>query len=180
MKAFFDSNIVVYAFAGDGDPRRHLAVDLIDKYRGQRNFVLSVQVLMETYNVLTRKKAVSQADALAIVRLLARGEVVSPNAEAVLLALQLASQHQLQTWDGLIVQAALEAGCDVLFTEDLQAGRRFGKLEVVNPFLTPAHELSPSHGDPPTTSGAKAAKAARAAKAAKASQATQANKAPRG
>jgi predicted nucleic acid-binding protein len=155
VKAFFDSNIVVYAFAGDGDPRRHLAVDLIDKYRSQRNFVLSVQVLMETYNVLTRKKAVSPVDALAIVRLLARGEVVSPNAEAVLLALHLASQHQLQTWDGLIVQAALEAGCDVLFTEDLQAGRRFGNLEVVNPFLTQAHDASPSYGELPTTSRAK-------------------------
>jgi predicted nucleic acid-binding protein len=154
VKAFFDSNIVVYAFAGDGDPRRNTAVDLIDKYRGQRNFVLSVQVLMETYNLLTRKKAVASVDAMAIVRLLARGEVVSPSAEAVLLALQLARQHQLQTWDGLIVQAALEAGCDVLLTEDLQAGRRFGSLEVVNPFLNQAHEASPSYGNPPTTSPA--------------------------
>jgi hypothetical protein len=37
-------------------------------------------------------------------------------------------------WDALIVQAALAAGCATLFSEDLQAGQRFGNLEVVNPF----------------------------------------------
>jgi hypothetical protein len=39
-----------------------------------------------------------------------------------------------------VVQAALDAGCEVLFTEDLQAGQRFGDLEVVDPFADAAHE----------------------------------------
>jgi len=37
-------------------------------------------------------------------------------------------------WDGLIIQAARSAGCRILYTEDLQHGRRFDGLEVVNPF----------------------------------------------
>ena len=54
--------------------------------------------------------------------------------------------HSLSVWDGLIVQAALEAGCDALLTEDLQHGRRFGNLEIVNPFLAAAHEPRRRYG----------------------------------
>ena len=43
--------------------------------------------------------------------------------------------HQLSIWDALIVRAALATGCRVLFTEDLQHGRRLDGLEIVNPFL---------------------------------------------
>lgn len=42
--------------------------------------------------------------------------------------------HQLSIWDGLIVRAALASGCRVLYTEDLQHGRSFDGLEVVDPF----------------------------------------------
>jgi len=53
----------------------------------------------------------------------------------------LHQHHSLAFWDALIVQAALDAGCDVLLTEDMQHGRRFGELEVRNPFIAPgAHE----------------------------------------
>jgi predicted nucleic acid-binding protein len=40
----------------------------------------------------------------------------------------------LAFYDALIVAAAIEAGCDTLFTEDMQHGRKFGSLTVVNPF----------------------------------------------
>ena len=38
------------------------------------------------------------------------------------------------------MQAALDAGCEALFSEDMQAGMRFGDLEVINPFVDAAHE----------------------------------------
>jgi predicted nucleic acid-binding protein len=34
----------------------------------------------------------------------------------------------------LIVAAALDAGCELLFTEDLQHGHQFGSVTVQNPF----------------------------------------------
>ena len=37
-------------------------------------------------------------------------------------------------WDSLIVQAPVDAGCDKLYSEDLNAGQRFGPVLVVNPF----------------------------------------------
>ncbi|TMJ22041.1 MAG: PIN domain-containing protein [Alphaproteobacteria bacterium] len=47
----------------------------------------------------------------------------------------LARDHGLAFYDALIVAAALEAGCDTLFTEDMQHGRKFGSLTIINPFI---------------------------------------------
>ena len=45
---------------------------------------------------------------------------------------------QLAYWDALIVETALDAGADTLYTEDFQNGRKTDGLQIVNPFLTPA------------------------------------------
>lgn len=149
MRAFVDSNVTVYALASDdADPRRGMAMRLLGRHAADQSLVLSVQVLLETYNVLVRKKKAAPAHALAAMRLLARHEVVSPSADAVLRALELAARHRLSTWDALIVQAALEAGCDVLYSEDLQAGRHFGALQVVNPFALQVQETGPAYAAP--------------------------------
>ena len=49
-------------------------------------------------------------------------------------ALVLAGKHRLSWYDSLIVAAAMEAGCSLLYSEDLQSGRRFGDLRIENPF----------------------------------------------
>ncbi len=54
-------------------------------------------------------------------------------------AAEMQQRAQLSFWDAMVVQAALTAGCDTLYTEDLNAGQRFGSLIVVNPFKTTAH-----------------------------------------
>jgi len=50
-------------------------------------------------------------------------------------ALHLQAQSGLSWYDSLIVSSAIQARCDLLFTEDLQHGQRFGTLQVRNPFL---------------------------------------------
>ena len=50
-------------------------------------------------------------------------------------AVSLAREHGLPFFDVLIVAAAIEAGCDTLFSEDMQHGRSIGGLAIVNPFL---------------------------------------------
>ena len=151
MKAFIDSNVAVYALGPEDDPRCALADALLARHGDACEIVLSTQVLLETYNVLVRKKKARPAQALAAARLLMNYEVVTPSTASALAALTLAAEHGLPTYDAFIVQAALQAGCDTLFTEDLQAGRRFGALVVVNPFDPPAspnlsaHEPTPAY-----------------------------------
>lgn len=153
MRAFFDSNIAVYAFADDMDFRKPMAMALLASHGAEVELVVSTQVLLETYNVLVRKKRLLPQRALAYVRLLKNYEVISPSADAALAAVTLAAEHSLPIYDAFIVQAALQGGCDTLYSEDLQAGRRFGPLTVVNPFAVrasppAAHEPLPVYAAP--------------------------------
>jgi predicted nucleic acid-binding protein len=98
--------------------------------------LISAQVLNEFTNVLRGKLRRSWAEvesALALV--LGRfTEVVPLTAETHAVAVTLARDHGLSFYDALIVAAALEGGCERLYSEDLQNGRHFGDLVVIDPF----------------------------------------------
>ena len=140
MTAFFDTNVIVYAHDRSAGIKQQRAIDLLDRHARSGELVVSTQVLVESYNTLQRAAMLTRAAALTVVETLTRAHVVPANAASVLRGLQLAQRHQLSQWDGLIVQAALDAGCATLYSEDMQSGMRFGDLEVVNPFADAAHE----------------------------------------
>ena len=140
MRAFFDTNVVVYAYDRNAGLKRDRAKSLIEANVRAGTLVLSTQVMIESYNTLQRAALLKREAALAIVEALADEHVVTTDADLVLRAIRLAQRHQLSHWDGLIVQAALDAGCTALYSEDMQAGMRFGDLAIVNPFTDAAHE----------------------------------------
>lgn len=72
--------------------------------------------------------------ALDIVREYLTWNVVENTGRMLTDAITLAQKAQLSFGDALIVRAAQDAGCDVLYSEDLNAGQRFGAVRVVNPF----------------------------------------------
>ena len=49
-------------------------------------------------------------------------------------ALRLTGKHRLSWYDSIVVAAAIEAGCSLLYSEDMQSGRRFGDLRIQSPF----------------------------------------------
>jgi predicted nucleic acid-binding protein len=129
VSAFFDTNVLVYAQERSvkGDRARALFAS------GGK---LSVQVLNEFIAVSRRKQAkdwrdIAEAisDALTLV-----DPPLALTLELNTAARMLAEDHRLSFYDALIVAAAIEASCDTLFTEDLQHGRKFGGLTIVNPF----------------------------------------------
>lgn len=130
MSAFLDTNVLVYAQGpgAKGEVARRLIL---------AGGVISVQVLNEFTAVLHRKFRLDwdvTAEAVADVRTAldpVRPIDVSTHTDAV----SLARSNGFSFHDSLIVASALEAGCDILLTEDLQAGRRIAGLTVVNPFL---------------------------------------------
>ncbi len=140
MRAFADTNVLVYALAADDLLRQATARRVLARHVADASLVLSPQVLLETYHVLVRKKRVPPAEALAAVQLLAQQSVVTPGAATALRAMELSAGHGLSIWDAHIVESARLGDCEVLYSEDLQAGRRFGALQVVNPFALQAHE----------------------------------------
>jgi predicted nucleic acid-binding protein len=91
----------------------------------------------ECVSVCLRKLLFTREQAYAFARtLMDRTEVLPLDESTVDQAAVLAIRYQLSHWDALIVSAALLAGCDTLYSEDLQHGQVFeDRLTVENPFL---------------------------------------------
>lgn len=130
MKAFLDTNILVYTTTSD--PRQETAAVCLSS-----GGVASVQVLNEFVHVARRKLRQDWPQIeVALEQLRAALDDVLPITQIThAAAVALARDHRLPFHDALIVAAAQEAGCDVLYSEDLQHGRAFGSLRVENPFL---------------------------------------------
>ena len=136
MICFFDTIVLVYAVDAGDPARRERALNRLARAASEGTVVLSTQVLQEFYAITTRKlqPPLPAPEAAAQVQRLCAFQVMGSTAQSVQAAIALAQEHQLQWWDALILEAALRAGADVLISEDGQAGRRFGRLVVENPF----------------------------------------------
>ena len=137
MPSFVDTNILVYAEDADAGAKREAARRLVTGLWETRQGVVSVQVLQELYVTLTRKlaKPLPPEPAGRIVEEYLSWTVVANTGSLLLAALDLHRSAKLSFWGAMIVQAAREAGCDRLYSEDLNAGQRYGGVEVVNPFV---------------------------------------------
>ena len=144
MSVFFDTNVLFYLFDAAAPDKRARARVLYEEHTASGELVISTQVLIELYASLTRKARRDPDQVLEVISLLAQERVMPADAPFVERALHLSREHQLSPWDGLIVQAAIDADCSVLFSEDMHAGLRIGSLGIVNPFAIAAHEPAPA------------------------------------
>lgn len=130
-RVFFDTNVLLYTI-GQHDARTPTAEALL-----ARGGLTSVQVLNELASVAHRKLRMSWpevTDALGAIRILCPSPIPI-TAEMHDAGLRLAEQHGFHIYDALIVAAALEADCAILYTEDLQSGQVIdGRLTIQNPF----------------------------------------------
>jgi predicted nucleic acid-binding protein len=135
VTVFVDTNVVVYAHDHGAGIKQQRARDVLAEHAG--NLVVSTQVLTEFYWVATRKlkPPLSPVQATEAVEQLAAVPVVSTHAGLVLAAIATARHEGLTLWDALIVEAAANAGCDHLITEDLNHGEMIRGVRIENPFL---------------------------------------------
>jgi predicted nucleic acid-binding protein len=133
-RSFFDTNILVYADDKAHPAKQRRAVALVTEHRRARTGVVSLQVLQEYFVTVTRKLRLDATVARRKVELLAEFDVAAPDVQDILAAIDLHRLHGLSFWDALIMRSAKQSGCNVLFSEDMQAGREMDGLEIVNPF----------------------------------------------
>lgn len=130
-KAFFDSNVLIYAMVS-GDPRRERAQQVV-----AQGGVISVQVLNEFVAVARRKMRMPWED---VIEALNSVRILFPSPVAITLdthegALKIAQQFGFGIYDAMIAAAALEANCSTLYSEDLQDGQIIDhRLTIRNPF----------------------------------------------
>jgi len=96
---------------------------------------VSTQVLLELFHTLARKQSLPPVAAQALVLACTAWPVIDSDQALVGAAMASSISRQLSIWDAMVVEAALRAQADTLYSEDFSPGQRFGKLTVVNPFL---------------------------------------------
>ena len=133
-RAFVDTNVLVYAVDRSSPAKQTRAQSLLAELAG--SIAISTQVLLEFYVTATRKlaKPLSHEEAERRVQELSGADVVEVTVPLVRTAIALSREHRLSLWDALIVESARARGCRRLYSEDLQHGREFGGVRVVNPF----------------------------------------------
>ena len=135
-RSFLDTNVLVYLFDADSPRKQARAREILEDDGSSYFLVLSTQVLQEFYVTVTRKLAVPLAPdvALEAMRRFAQLHVVYIDTPMIFDAVALSQTHTVSMWDGLILQAAIDGGCNRLLTEDLHHGWNLHGLRVENPF----------------------------------------------
>ncbi|MCI5120336.1 MAG: PIN domain-containing protein [Candidatus Electrothrix sp. AUS4] len=130
---FVDTNIFVYSVADDLG-KRAVAEELLMR----DGIVISPQVISEFVSVTLRKRILDPEKVTEYARkFLEVFQITVIASGTIATALDIMTKYQFSWWDSLILAAALESSCSVVYSEDMQAGQVIeGKLTIVNPFVS--------------------------------------------
>jgi len=142
---FLDTSVFVHSFDNSDARKRHVATSLIERALAEDRGVVSYQVVQEFVSLATRKFARTMSADTALTYVDGVLEPLCGVHSSIALyrrALSLHARWRLSSSDCLIVAAALEAGCDILYSGELQDGQAIESLTVVDPFVEgrQAHE----------------------------------------
>src|SRR5258708_39986055 len=134
---FLDTNVFVYSLAIKSSEKAKTAKILIRHAVDSEKGIGSYQVVQEFFHVALRRFArpMPLSDCEQYLAITFR-PLLAVQSSTLLCgeALRIHGQHGVSWYDALILAAALEAQCEVLYSEDFQHGRSFGELKIVNPF----------------------------------------------
>ena len=134
VRAFFDTNVLVYAAVGAGkdERKRKRAMDLVES----TDFGTSAQVLQEFFETVVKKvsRPISAAQALEWIEQWTAFPCQTIDHQLVRIAIEQSERFAISYWDAAIVAAAEALGADTVYSEDLNHGQRYGRVRVVNPF----------------------------------------------
>lgn len=131
---FIDTNILVYAVGREEEDlrKRQIAREIILLPR----LHLSVQVLNEFISVARnpKKLSLSREQEARWLREWFEFKIAATTFLTFQKALELHLRYQLSHWDSLIIAAAKELGCSLVYSEDLSHGQSYDGIQVINPF----------------------------------------------
>ncbi|MBX3681336.1 MAG: PIN domain-containing protein [Thauera sp.] len=139
MKIALDTNILAYA-EGAGDDARCAAARALIEDLAASEVLIPAQALGELH-VLTAAQARRRDSAAPCSTGPMPYEVADSTWPSFQAAIDLACDHRMQIWDGLVLSVAAENRCRLLLSEDLQHGFTWRGVTVINPFEHVAHPL---------------------------------------
>jgi predicted nucleic acid-binding protein len=131
-KVFLDSNVLLYLYSEDEPEKAALALQCAQ----EPDAWISTQVLNEISNVLRRKQQQAYPDILNVLHeLQSNFQVITVTTHTIEQALFLGERYRYSYFDSLMLASALEQGCTILYTEDMQHGQMIeNTLHIINPF----------------------------------------------
>ena len=133
-KVFLDTNIIIYAYSDDEPQKQEIANNILEEYECQIS--ISTQVINELSNNLFRKfKLNAKAVEAVVLELNDNFPIVDFNLQTQLKAIKIKERYKLQFYDSMILATALENGCNIIYSEDMQNGQIIeNQLTIINPF----------------------------------------------
>jgi predicted nucleic acid-binding protein len=134
VKAFFDTNVLVYAAIGAGkdEPKKRRAMELVESV----DFGISAQVLQEFFVTVVRKAScpIPAAQAMEWMEQWSAFPCQAIDHQLVRIAVEKSERFKISYWDAAILAAAEALGTDTVYSEDLSHAQRYGRVRVTNPF----------------------------------------------
>jgi len=134
-KVFIDTNIFLYAKFDDKSEKFKIANQVLGKYSGHRTSFISTQVINEFVVNCVRKNGDPLDSRVTAKNISDQFTVLPLTMNTVNKSFELYQKYRYSHWDCLILAAALEAGSEFIFTEDMTNGQIIENLlTIVNPF----------------------------------------------
>ena len=131
-----DTNVLVYAHDRHNFAKQQKAQVLLKQLWQSGLGCVSLQVLQEFYVTVTRKirEPLAPESAVLVIKSLKLWQIHQPNVEDILNAIALQERYDVSFWDALILRSATQLDCQIIWSEDLNAGQHYGTVQVQNPF----------------------------------------------
>lgn len=132
-KIFIDSNILIYSYSDLFPDKQNIARQLINKYN---EVFISTQVLNEFISAFNKKLKADWYDIMnSFDEIIGNFSILTNTPDIIKEACKIATKIHYSFYDSLIIAAALECGCNILYSEDMHHGQTIdSKLKIINPF----------------------------------------------
>jgi len=133
---FIDTNIWVYAHIDDGKEKYTRARIFLGERLREKHIIVSTQILSEFYSAMTKNRVAHSKISKNIMEIVQTVYVTPTGLADIEHALVLKEKYGYSWWDSLLIASSLEAGCETLYSEDMQDGQVIEKTLVIrNPFV---------------------------------------------
>ena len=132
-----DTNIIIYSTDKTSGAKHEASIALLGDLIEQGTLALSTQIVREYSNVYLKKLGNKDAGSLLVYlkTVLEPSVRIYETQEMIYSAVLLTVEFGISFYDALILQSAIDLGCETLYTEDFQHGREYSGVKVVNPFI---------------------------------------------
>ncbi len=132
---FIDTNVLLYAKDPKTPSKRERAREWLSMLANENRVVISPQVLNEfAHNIIRKFPHVTLDELQQNIEAMRRWRMAPITDDTTLHALAIFRRFRFSFYDCALLATAMDLGCEIFLSEDLNHDQRLGRLRIVNPF----------------------------------------------